>query len=343
MEGQPIAQPVAGPACYGERMAFRHARRVLPWVAGAAIAAVMVAFEIHRATASRARTLHPARGGAISAAPPGGAPMRRALAHDLSPGSLRFAVIGDPGRGDALQIETAAELTRWRDLFDFSFVLMLGDNIYPSGAPTDFIDRFEQPYTALLGDGVTFYAVRGDHDPPGIFTYPPFHMNGQRYYTFTERTGLLAGRREVQFFALDTAQIDAGEREWLARTLAASTADWRIAFYHHPLYTSGRYRVRAMRTRAALESLFLAHHVQVGFSGHEHVYERIVPEHGVQYFTSGAAGALRPGDVRPSRLTAAYFDRDTHFMLVEITSELLRYQVISRTGETVDVGDVKRK
>ena len=324
-------------------MAFRHARRVTAWVAGAAIAAALVAFEIHRAAASRAGMLHPARGGAITAAPPGGAPMRRALAHDLSPGSLRFAVIGDPGRGDTLQVETAAELTRWRELFDFSFVLMLGDNIYPSGAPTDFTDRFERPYDALLGDGVNFYAVRGDHDPPSIFTYPPFHMNGQRYYTFTEKTGLLAGRREVQLLALDTTQIDAGERDWLARMLAASTADWRIAFYHHPLYTSGRYRVRAMPhardPRAAVSRASRAGGVQwprARLRAHRPRARRAV-------LTSGAAGALRPGDVRPSRLTAAYFDRDTHFMLVEITSELLRFQVISRTGETVDAGDVRRR
>jgi hypothetical protein len=50
-------------------------------------------------------------------------------------GSLRFAVIGDVGRGDAAQFETAAEMTRWREKFDFSFVLMLGDNMYGPGTP----------------------------------------------------------------------------------------------------------------------------------------------------------------------------------------------------------------
>src|SRR5690349_11474860 len=50
-------------------------------------------------------------------------------------GSLRFAVIGDVGRGDAAQFDTAAEMTRWREKFDFSFVLMLGDNMYGPGTP----------------------------------------------------------------------------------------------------------------------------------------------------------------------------------------------------------------
>jgi hypothetical protein len=48
-------------------------------------------------------------------------------------GSLRFAVMGDVGRGDVAQYDTATEMARWRNQFDFSFVLMLGDNMYAAG------------------------------------------------------------------------------------------------------------------------------------------------------------------------------------------------------------------
>jgi len=38
------------------------------------------------------------------------------------------------------------------------------------------------------------------------------------------------------------------------------------------------------------------------------------------------------------KLTAAAYDRDTSFMLVEMTKEATHFQVISRTGETMDPG-----
>ena len=81
----------------------------------------------------------------------------------------------------------------------------------------------------------------------------------------------------------------------------------------------------------------------VAFSGHEHFYERTHPQKGIVYFISGGAGSLRLGDIRPSGLTAAGFDTDFHFMLVEIAGDDLYFQAISRTGETVDSGKIERR
>jgi hypothetical protein len=254
-------------------------------------------------------------------------------------GSLRFAVMGDTGRGDRAQYDTANEMARWRERFDFSFVLMLGDNIYAAGTPENYAARFERPYKALIDAGVTFYAALGNHDPPDQWNYPLFHMNGNRYYSFTKTDGALPLTADrVQFFALDTVTLDDEQVIWLQRELERSRADWKICFYHHPLYTSGRYRTSAFRLRTRLEPLFLQYGVDVGFSGHEHFYERIVLRGGVQYFTSGAGGALRLRDLSPSPWTASGFDTDTHFMLIEISGDTLYFQAISRTGQTIDSG-----
>jgi hypothetical protein len=268
-------------------------------------------------------------------------PADRALSLPVAAGSVRFAVLGDAGRGDALQYETAAELTRWHDRFPFGFVLMLGDNIYGPGTPEDFALRFDRPYAELVNRGVTFHAVVGNHDPPAILSYAPLGMAGRRYYAFEKSAGLPLARTRAAFFALDTVRLDSDQLAWLDQTLQASTADWKIAFYHHPLYTSGQYRLRAQRTRWWLESLFVMGGVDVGFSGHEHFYERLRPQRGVQYFTSGAGGALRRGDIRPdSPVLAVGFDRDTHFIMVEIARETMHFQAISRTGHTVDEGTI---
>ena len=261
------------------------------------------------------------------------------------PGSLRFAVIGDAGRGDRYQYMTAEKMIQWRQWFDYDFVLMLGDNIYgDSAARQAYVQRFERPYKPLIDAGVPFYAALGNHDPPGQEHYPLFNMNGRRYYAFEKEEGSLRPlfSRDVLFVAIDTVNLTRAQLDWIDRTLDESDADWKIAFYHHPLYTSGRYQFGAARMRALLEPIFIRHGVDVGLSGHEHFYERITPQNGIQYFTSGAAGALRMNDVRRSGWTAAAFDTDTHFMLMEIAGDTLYFLAISRKGEIIDWGMVRK-
>ena len=167
-------------------------------------------------------------------------------------------------------------------------------------------------------------------------------MNGQRYYAFDRSAGPPWARQRIVFLALDTVRMDRRELVWLEEQLG-SEADWTIAFLHYPLYSSGRYWYRASRTRAALESLFVKGGVDVAFSGHEHLYaERTVPQRGIQYFTSGGGGTVRVGDLQPTTVTANGFDRDTHFMLVEVAGDKMHFQVIDRLGATVDFGEIPR-
>jgi hypothetical protein len=88
--------------------------------------------------------------------------------------------------------------------------------------------------------------------------------------------------------------------------------------------------------------MFVQYGVDVVFSGHEHFYERINPQRGIYYFTSGAAAKLRKGNIRPTVLTAAGFDEDRSFMLLELTPDQMHFQAISRTGRTVDSGVIDR-
>ena len=94
-------------------------------------------------------------------------PARGALALPLRPGSIRFAVIGDSGRGDRPQHEVADQMVAWHAKFPFDFVVMLGDNIYPPHAADDYVTKFEEPYRALIDAGVTFYAaIAGNRKSP---------------------------------------------------------------------------------------------------------------------------------------------------------------------------------
>lgn len=271
-------------------------------------------------------------------------PPAEALALPDRPGSIKFAAIGDSGRGDRAQYEVSQQMQAFREVFPFDFVVMLGDNVYDGGTPEDYREKFELPYKPLLDDEVEFYATIGNHDAANQPFYEPFHMGGERYYTFKADQSLLARLTDtdVQFFMVDTETLDRTQVAWLDREMRQSEARWKIPAFHRPIYTSGRYAAPARLFRVMLEPVFLKHDVRVALSGHEHFYERIRPQRGVTYFISGGGGSLREDDIRRTPLTAAGFDVDYHFMLFEVTRDELFYQAISRTGHSVDSGSIKR-
>lgn len=250
------------------------------------------------------------------------------------PGSVKFAAIGDTGTGGRAEYEVAHELTEVHGRFPFDLVIMLGDNMYGSQEPEDFVAKFERPFKALLDSGVEFRAALGNHDRRTNRFYEPFHMDGQRYYTFS--------RKNVRFFALDSDYMDREQLDWLGKELKSSREDWKICYFHHPLYSDGGRHGSAMDLRVVLEPLFMKYGVNVVYSGHDHIYERIKPQNGIAYFVSGAGGQLREGDLRRSGMTAAGFDADRSFMINEVAGDDLYFEAISRTGRTVDSGTIRR-
>jgi 3',5'-cyclic AMP phosphodiesterase CpdA len=251
------------------------------------------------------------------------------------PSSLKFAVLGDMGTGEPAQYEVGRRLWAARPTFPYDMVLLLGDNLYGRQEPRDFVLKFERPYEPLIAAGVRFYAALGNHDKPSNVSYPPFNMAGERYYTFA--------RDDVRFLVLDTNLLDPKQLAWAEATLSAARESWRIAVFHHPIYSDGGRHGSNIELRVALEPLLVRHNVSVAFSGHEHIYERIKPQKGITYFVAGSSGQLRKGDLNPSELMAKGFDQDQAFMLVEIAGSQLSFQTISRTGEIVDAGAVPRR
>ncbi len=250
------------------------------------------------------------------------------------PDAVRFAIIGDTGTGDRPQYEVAERLAEYRRQFPFEFVIMLGDNIYGSQRPKDFTSKFERPYKTLLDAGVKFYATLGNHDNPPETDYKPFNMDGRRYYTFT--------KGPVQFFVLDSNYMDPKQLAWLEDELRRSGKQWKICYFHHPLYSSGATHGSEADLRTLVEPLFIRYGVDVVFAGHEHFYERVKPQNGIAYFTEGGSAKLREGDLRKTDLTAKGFDTDRSFMVAEIAKDTLYFQTISRTGMLVDTGTVPR-
>jgi 3',5'-cyclic AMP phosphodiesterase CpdA len=253
-------------------------------------------------------------------------------------GSCRFAVIGDSGTGGEPQYRVGERLAEARTRFPFDVVLMLGDNVYGADRAVDMERKFTRPYRTLLDAGVTFRAALGNHDDPRQRFFAPFHMEGRRYYTFR------CSRDSVRFFALDSNYMTPEQVAWLEDSLRAATERWKIAYFHHPIYSTGATHGSDVGLRKTLEPLLLAHGVDVVFNGHEHFYERLRPQHGVQYFIAGGAGKLNRDDIgRDPALFAKGYDRGHHFMLVEVAGDALFFQAVSDDGVTIDAGTIRRR
>jgi len=252
-------------------------------------------------------------------------------------GSLKFGVLGDFGTGDRSQYQLAEQMAKLHDRFKYELVVLVGDNLYGSQRPQDFRKKFELPYKPLLDAGVKFYASLGNHDAREQRYYKLFNMEGKLYYTFNPKP-------DVRFFALESSYIEPEQIKWLENELKTSSSDWKIVFFHHPLYSSGDRHGSDLRLRELLEPLFLKYNVSVVLTGHDHFYERVKPQKGIAYFVVGSGGKLRAGNIdRGTGLTAKGFDTDLAFMAAEIIGDQMFFNVISRLGQIVDSGVLTRR
>lgn len=221
-------------------------------------------------------------------------------------------------------------MLRYRQVFPFEFVLMMGDNLYGSETPKDYDKKFEDVYKEMIDAKVKFYATLGNHDMSNERFYEHFNMNGNEYYNFK--------KGGVSFYSLNSNYMDKKQIKWFEDELSKDKSEWKVCFFHHPPYSSGKKHGSDDELRRVIEPIFLKYGVNVVLAGHEHFYERIKPQKGIYYFISGAGGQLRTGDIKVSELTEKGFDKDMHFMLFEVVDDKMYFQVISRTGETIDSG-----
>src|SRR3954471_20921392 len=246
-------------------------------------------------------------------------------------GGMVFGLMGDSGSGDQAQQAVAqAMLTYFNTARHFPFVIMLGDNLYDD----DYTNEFLVPYKPLLDRGVKFYAALGNHDRDLEIHFKPFNMGDKDRYSFDEgnaRFAVLNSNHPAdpeQLKWLDTVYNDAGDK-------------WRIAFFHHPLYSSGQHASESRDViRPALEQPLVAAKVNVVLTGHEHLYERIKPQKGIQHFVSGGGGRYLYS------YHASAFDEvglsDHHFMVFDIAGDRLLFEAITHEQKVIDCGILYR-
>jgi hypothetical protein len=246
-------------------------------------------------------------------------------------GGTVFAAMGDGGSGDQSQVAVAqAMLTYFNTARHFPFVLMLGDNLYDD----DYESEFLKPYKPLLDRGVKFYAALGNHDRDLEIHFKPFNMGDKDRYSFDHGN--------ARFAALNSNHPgDPEQIKWLDSVFADAGDKWRIAFFHHPLYSSGQHAGESRDViRPALEQALVRNRVNVVLAGHEHLYERIKPQQGVYYFVSGGGGRYLY-DVHPSAFDEVAVS-EHHFMIFMVAGDRLFFEAITHQQKVLDCGIINR-
>jgi len=180
-------------------------------------------------------------------------------------------------------------------------VLILGDLAYWEGRAEEFAGCYDRSWGRHKDRG---YPVPGNHEYRSPEARPYFDYWGERageagkgYYSFD------LGAWHIVALNSNIAVGSGSEQEaWLRRDLAASEADCILAYWHHPLFSSG-HNGDQPQMQDATRALYEAG-ASVVLGGHDHDYERFTPmdpdgqpdpERGLRSFVAGTGGGqLKP-------------------------------------------------
>jgi 3',5'-cyclic AMP phosphodiesterase CpdA len=309
----------------GQRHRWSRGRIALATVAVALVAGLVVGGVLYGDQAYRFVTHlkgSPTSTTAYEPFPPGGEPR------------YRLAVLGDVGEaGERLDATARGVVELSRD-DPYDAMLLLGDNVYPAGDPARLDEVVFEPFAPVLDQGTSLLAILGNHDVAdghGDEQMEAFGMPG-RWWAETWGDDLLV-------IGLDSNDVDnPDQREFLERTLAASTATWKIVAVHHPPYSAG-YQGSSTDVREAFSPLFERYGVQLVLSGHEHDYQRSEPIDGVVYIVSG--GVARTRRTGEADFTAESFSWH-HFLDLNVFDDHLLVRAVNQDQRVADEVSIPR-
>ncbi len=291
---------------------------------------------------------------------------------DLTP--VRFVAVGDAGKGNADQATTAEAMAAVCAEQGCDFAMLLGDNLYPTGASstTDPLwqTAFEAPFAAL---DLPFYPVLGNHDL-GLRGLESWRGDVQVAYSQVSPRWRMPARYHrhelgpVEFLALDTPtmmfdglggplqrafsdRVDEQLR-WLDGATSRPAA-WRIAYGHHPLRSNGQHGDAGLYERLpvvpvlagggvrdALED-HVCGRVDLYLAAHDHNQQWLAETcDGTELIVSGAGANTVP--LRGSHPVRFQDDSLEGFVWIEVRGATLRVQFWNRDGELLHEGSVSK-
>lgn len=257
--------------------------------------------------------------------------------------STTLAVVGDfSADGGSGPVQRVSSLVKsWSP----SDVITVGDNNYPDGAAStidanigQWYHQYISPYKGTYGAGAAdgqnhFWPSAGNHDwntgtlkpYTDYFTLP----NNERYYT--TQIG------NVGIFVIDSEPNEPDgmsstsiQAQWIKQQMQASTAKWKLVFFHEPPYSSGGHG-----NNTTMQWPFKSWGATAVLAGHEHDYERLT-EGGLTYFVDGLGGETVTGFQSPIAGSQVRYNDDFGAMRIDAADTNITFQFISAGGTVVD-------
>jgi hypothetical protein len=175
-------------------------------------------------------------------------------------------------------------------------VFAAGDNAYPNGTATDYTNCYDPTWGRFEA---RTYPALGNHEYNTGSANAAFDYFGERvgprgkgYYSYD------LGAWHIVVLNSNLGQINDGDQDaWLRQDLAAHPTRCRLAYWHHPRFSSGPHG-----SSPALQPLWQILYdagADIVISGHDHVYERFAPQtpagaldsaRGIREFVVGTGG-----------------------------------------------------
>lgn len=288
---------------------------------------------------------------------------RPLFAADAPSGALNFIVFGDWGRnGEQDQRAVAAQMAEAAAAMDAKFIISLGDNFYEDGVKSvddpQWQTSFENVYTAPALH-VPWQVILGNHDYHGncdaqlayAKNHPRWNLPA-RYFVQSFKVGAAA---TADFFYIDTTPMIRGyyheantkaqvatqdvpkQTAWFKAALAASTAQWKIVFGHHPIYSGGGHGDTQELVETILP-LLQKYQVQAYFNGHDHDLQHLQADK-INFFCSGAGSQFRPTVKTPQTKFAR---ASSGFTTVALAANQLAVRMIDDKGQVLYTASVPR-
>ena len=243
---------------------------------------------------------------------------------------VRFAALGDLGKRTSDQFAVYEQMQK----VPLDFVVITGDVAYDNGKAHEFEENVFGVYQSMMTE-VPFFPASGNHD---------YNTNDaqafREMFSLFENGGSVGRERWYSFdwgpvhvVVLDTEKYFEEQQAWLREDLVSHDRPWTVAVLHRPPFSAGSHGSEGS-VREAFCPILAEHGVALVLTGHEHHYERTVPQDGVVYIVTGGGG--RGTRAVGEEDFTAVSDRVAHFTWIEADSRELRLVAIDGTGQPFD-------
>ena len=217
-------------------------------------------------------------------------------------------------------------------------VLGLGDLAYPDGTDRDFATCYDPSWGRHRG---RTRPTPGNHEYNTAGASPYYRYFGENagphglgYYSFRAGPWLVISLNSN--VAVDGASAQAA---WLRSTLAEQPARCTLAYWHHPLFSSGRHGANSqMRT---LWQILQDAGADVVLVAHDHIYERFAPQtadgradtNGIRQFTVGTGGAA-PTTMRARAANSEIVGSEEGVLRMTLSADRYMWQFVPIEGRS---------